>query len=223
MSLVHLSFSLSTVKRPAGAGRSVRRLPCLCRSSPFDLNAPQHTHHSLNISSYEVFGNVITRVTAVAQYACVSQPCCVFSHVMCRRPASWKGSDRCLDHRERTLTLNVWSVASNTLNLPECSCSGFRHRQPGPDVSTSGLDLTCSRKFPIWAKNYSGADGRLFSEIYLLATLRLLSSAGPFFFFLFFVRRLLVGERVKCQTAVRSLEKLKNNDPHPEGVVLSCN
>lgn len=143
VSLVHLSFSPSTVKRPAGAGRNVRRLPCLCRASPFNLNAPQHTHHSLNISSCEVFGNVMTRVAAV------------FPHVMCRRPASWKGSDRCLDRGERTLTLSVWGIASTRSTSLNAAAQGLDTDKPGPDliqISTSGLDLTCSGKFPIPAK-----------------------------------------------------------------------
>lgn len=152
VSLVHLSFSPSTVKRPAGAGRNVRRLPCLCRLSPFDLNAPQHTHHSLNISSYEVFGNVITRVTAAAQYSRVSQPCCVFLSRHVSPTGVMEGQRQVFGPRGRRIDLKRLERCQHTLHLPECSYPGSTHWLSGPDISTSGLDLTCSRKFPIPAK-----------------------------------------------------------------------
>lgn len=82
--LVHLSFRRSilvlTVKRPAGVKGCVCGLSCLCRSLPFDLNAPRHTHHSLNIS-YEVFSNIITRITALSSIP-MAAGSCVFCHVL---------------------------------------------------------------------------------------------------------------------------------------------
>lgn len=50
------------------------------------------------------------------------------------------------------LDLKRLERCQHTLKFAECSCSGFRHWQPGPDISTSGLDLTSSRKFPVPAE-----------------------------------------------------------------------